>query len=185
MTDDLLTRRPHTPEEQEALQDRMSLLVGDVARASAVVELHLRQLMQALIDSKYAEVTAAGLAANELIETCAALVKINREITEAQRSECLAHLSALKPLYTRRNQLIHGLWAPAGMRTDQDEPAEALALVSKRRTATKAVNITFVEAEELARSLRETGMSIFRWVCGALLPQLQREQVTAVPEVTE
>lgn len=61
MTDDLLTRRPHTPEEQEALQDRMSLLVGDVARASAVVELHLRQLMQALIDSKYAEVTAAGL----------------------------------------------------------------------------------------------------------------------------
>lgn len=63
----------------------MSLLVGDVARASAVVELHLRQLMQALIDSKYAEVTAAGLAANELIETCAALTKINREITEAQR----------------------------------------------------------------------------------------------------
>ncbi|MFH8219200.1 Scr1 family TA system antitoxin-like transcriptional regulator [Streptomyces sp. NPDC018057] len=99
-------------------------------------------LMQALIDSKYAEVTAAGLAANELIETCAALTKINREITEAQRSECLTHLSALKSLYTRRNQLIHGLWAPAGMRTDQDEPAPTPHRLaggpSARRTAAQA-----------------------------------------------
>lgn len=184
MTDDLLSKRPHSPEEREALHDRMSLLVGDVARASADVELHLRQLMQALIDSKYAEVTAAGLAANELIETCIALAKINREITEAQRTECLAHLSTLKPLLVRRNQLVHGLWVPMGVRADDAEPHEALALISKRRTAVKAVNITFAEAEELARSLRGAGTSIFDWIGAALLSQLRRAQVTTPPEVS-
>lgn len=179
MTDDLSTRRLLTDKEGAALQDRMSLMVGKVARASAVVELHLRQLMQALIDSKYAEVTVAGLAANELIETCIALTKINREITEAQRAECLAHLSALKPLYVRRNQLIHGLWAPSGFW--DVAPDEALALVSKRRTATKAVNITFSEAEDLARSLRTVGGSIFGWIGTALRSQLRRDQVTKPP----
>lgn len=79
-------------EEMEQLQNRMSFLVGDVARASADLEFHLRQLMVSLLDSKYAEMAAAGLGANELVDMCTALVKINHEVTESQREECRAIL---------------------------------------------------------------------------------------------
>lgn len=169
-------------EEMEQLQNRMSFLVGDVARASADLEFHLRQLMVSLLDSKYAEMAAAGLGANELVDMCTALVKINHEVTESQREECRAILRAIKPLLTRRNHLVHGIWAPLHGPENEPLPDSASALVSKRRTATTAVEITFEHAEQLAEELSRTASEVFAWVCRSLLPQLRREQVTEPPE---
>ncbi|MFB0628587.1 hypothetical protein [Streptomyces sp. AB3(2024)] len=169
-------------EEMEEIQRRMSLLVGEVARQSAALEYYLRQLMTCLIDSKYAEVVAAGLGAYELIDTCTALVKINREITEAQRTECRSTLATLKPLLARRNHLVHGMWSPEHVLETEPLPSAAWALVSKRRTAVASIEISYEEAETLAYELSRAGSGVFDWICRSLLTQLRREQVTEPPE---
>ncbi|MFI1092887.1 hypothetical protein [Streptomyces sp. NPDC020917] len=165
-------------EDMEAIQKRMSSLVGEVARESATLENHLRQLMICLLDSKYAAVVAAGLGASELIDMCTALVKINREVTDTQRAECRANLATLKPLFAKRNQLVHGQWLPEHVLETEPLPDRALALVSKRRMAPTHVDISFEEAEELAYDLNRAGSEIFAWICRSLLTQLRAEQVT-------
>ncbi|MFJ4921923.1 hypothetical protein [Streptomyces sp. NPDC088725] len=169
-------------EEMEEVQQRMSLLVGEVARESAALEYYLRKLMTCLIDSKYAEVVAAGLGAHELIDTCTALVKINREITEAQRTECRSRLATLKPLLARRNHLVHGMWSPERVPETEPLPSAAWALVSKRRTAAASIEISYEEAETLAYELNRAGSGVFDWICRSLLVQLRREQATEPPE---
>ncbi|MCZ4122576.1 hypothetical protein [Streptomyces sp. H39-S7] len=169
-------------EEMEEVQQRMSLLVGEVARGSAALEYYLRRLMTCLIDSRYAEVVAAGLGANELIDMCTALVKINREITEAQRTECRSKLATLKPLLARRNHLVHGMWTPLNVPETEPLPSAAYALVSKRRTAAAVIEISYEEAETLADELYQAGSGIFDWICRTLLVQLRREQVTEPPK---
>jgi hypothetical protein len=188
MSDEILVT-PHfdklpilrSEEEMEAIQRRMSTLVGEVVRESAGLEFHLRQLMVCLLDSKYAAVVAAGLGANELIDMCTALVKINREVTDTQRAECRAKLATLKPLLVRRNQLVHGLWLPEHVLEGEPLPDRASALVSKRRTAPAHVDISFEEVEELAYELSRAGSEIFGWICGSLRAQLRAEQVTEPP----
>ncbi|MCY0940641.1 hypothetical protein [Streptomyces antarcticus] len=101
-----------------AAYDEMVAVVGKVAQASALVEVQLRQLMQTLLDSKYAKLVAAGLATGDLIDTCTALLKVNREIGEDQRGEGLELLGGLKDVLNVRNNLVHGLiavlraWSP-------------------------------------------------------------------------
>ncbi|MFE4825372.1 hypothetical protein [Streptomyces sp. NPDC056672] len=165
----------------EQLQLRMSLLVGEVARASASLEDFLRRLMTVLLDSKYGEVAAAGLGANELVDMCTALVKINREVTASQRTECRSMLGMVKPLLGRRNRLVHGVWAPEHVSVEEPLPNGAIASVSKRRSATVHVEITFEEAEELANELSSLGFDIFNWICKSLMWQLRRTQVTEPP----
>ncbi|MEV7105382.1 hypothetical protein [Streptomyces atroolivaceus] len=174
----------HSEEGMAHVHERMSLLVGKVARASAQLEFTLRQLMVSLVDSKYAETVAAGLGANELVDMCTALVKINREVTEAQREECRTRLGGIKPLLARRNQLVHGFWAPMHVAEGEPLPEGALALVSKRRTAMAVVEISFEQAEQLADELSRTQSETFSWICRSLLAQLRREQVTEPPEGT-
>ncbi|WP_328764278.1 hypothetical protein [Streptomyces sp. NBC_00272] len=179
LEDELPPLRPE--EEMEQLQLRMSLLVGEVARASASLEDFLRKLMVALLDSKYGEVAAAGLGANELVDMCTALVKINRELTGSQRADCRTMLGAVKPLLARRNRLVHGVWAPEHVSIDEPLPSAAMASVSRRRSATLHVEISFDEAEELASELSILGVEIFKWICHSLIWQLRREQVTEPP----
>ncbi|WNI16261.1 hypothetical protein [Actinacidiphila sp. ITFR-21] len=168
-------------EEMEQLQLRMSLLVGEVARASASLEDFLRTLMIALLDSKYGEVAAAGLGANELVDMCTALAKINHELTEPQRAACRSLLGTVKPLLTRRNSLVHGVWAPEHVSVEEPLPSKAIASISKRRSATVHVEISFEEAEKLAEELSKLGSEIFTWTCRSLTRQLRREQVTEPP----
>lgn len=169
-------------EEIKEIDKRMSLLVGEVARQSAALEFYLRKLMTCLIGSKYAEVVTAGLGSHELIDTSTALVKINREITEAQRIECRSKLATLKPLLARRNHLVHGMWSPEQVPETEPLPSGAWALVSKRRTAMTQVEISYEEAETLAYELNQAGSGLFDWICRSLLVQLRREQVTEPPE---
>lgn len=168
-------------EEMEQLQLRMSLLVGEVVRASASLEDFLRKLMTVLLDSKYGEMAAAGLGANELVDMCTALVKINREVTASQRTACRSMLAMVKPLLSRRNRLVHGVWAPDHVSVDEPLPNGAIARVSKRRSATVRVEITFEEAEKLASELGRLGVDIFTWICNSLMWQLRRTQVTEPP----
>jgi hypothetical protein len=122
-----------------AAYDSMITPVGQAAQASVLVELHLRQLMVALLDSKYANLVPAGLSAGDLIDTCTVLLKVNNEINGDQRTEGLALLSGLKDLLNTQSNLVHGLIAIAGdgdTRTAETAPEpviQTMALVSKRR----------------------------------------------------
>ncbi|WP_371630060.1 hypothetical protein OG892_22090 [Streptomyces sp. NBC_00341] len=167
-----------------AAYDGMITLVGQAAQASALVELHLRQLMVALLDSRYAKLVAAGLSAGDLIDTCTVLLKVNKEINGDQRTEGLALLSGLKDLLNTRNNLVHGLIAIAGdgdARTAEAAPEpviETMALVSKRRKPEALLTITKAEVEKTIKDLRERGDGILHWVVAALPSQLHRDQVT-------
>ncbi|MGW8066473.1 hypothetical protein ACVV2G_30365 [Streptomyces ziwulingensis] len=167
-----------------AAYDDMITLVGQAAQASALVELHLRQLMVALLDSRYAKLVAAGLSAGDLIDTCTVLLKVNKEINSDQRTEGLALLSGLKDLLNTRNNLVHGLIAIASdsdTRTAETAPEpviETMALVSKRRRPELLLTITKAEAEKTVKDLRERGDGILHWVVAALPAQLHRDQVT-------
>ncbi|MEU1318485.1 hypothetical protein [Streptomyces tibetensis] len=107
---------------------------------------------------------------------------LNREITEAQRTECRARLATLKPLLARRNHLVHGMWWPERVPETEPLPSAAWALVSKRRTAAASIEISYEDAETLAFELNRAGSGVFDWICRSLLVQLRREQVTEPPE---
>ncbi|MEU8640384.1 MULTISPECIES: hypothetical protein [unclassified Streptomyces] len=168
--------RPLSDEEFDAATTRHRVLVGHVAQASAIVELNLRRLMTALLDSKYAGLVSAGLSMSDLIETCLILTKVNQEIKEDQRTEIRETLSALKPAIVTRNHLVHGLWYPFAEKTGEIEE-DPLALVSKRRAGDKVVVISYDAAEELAKTLTDLGMRLFRWTFDVLPAQARREQV--------
>ncbi|MET9654599.1 hypothetical protein ABZZ44_30615 [Streptomyces sp. NPDC006460] len=169
-------RRQLTEEELAEASQRHWILVGRVAQASAAVELYLRQLMTALLDSKYAGLVAAGLSMSDLIENCLVLAKVNEEISDDQRAEIRDLLTALKPAVVTRNQLIHGLWVPHAGRTEGvEEPP--IALTSKRRTGQKAVLISYAEAEQLGQTLNSVGYKIFNWALSILRDQALRRQV--------
>ncbi|MFI5637221.1 hypothetical protein ACIA8H_07310 [Streptomyces goshikiensis] len=168
--------RELTDEESAAATARHQMLIGRVAQSSAIVELHLRQLMTGLLDSKYAGLVAAGLGMNDLIETSLALVKANEEITEAQRAEIRGLLLRLKPAVVIRNHLVHGLWVPyGGVRAEGDDAP--LALISKRRTGDKAIAVSYEAAEDVDRELGEVGRAIFEWTFKVLRKQARRRQV--------
>ncbi|WP_405948947.1 hypothetical protein OG588_22920 [Streptomyces prunicolor] len=169
--------------ESAAYHD-MITLVGRAAQASSLVELHLRQLMTALLDSKYAELVAAGLSASDLIETCTVLLKVNKEINDDQRTEGLALLSGLRDLLNARNHLVHGIIATMRGDTDSGETApepviQTMALVSKRRKPDTLLTITKDEAEKTIEDLRERGTGILQWLGATLPAQLRRNQVTS------
>ncbi|MFB7271646.1 hypothetical protein [Streptomyces sp. NPDC056244] len=168
-------------EAEGAVYREMIAVVGEVAQASASLELQLRQLMATLLDSKYARLVAAGLGVSELIDTCTALMKVNQEVTEDARSEGLSLLAGLKDVINTRNQLVHGLIATHSPgRHEADEPVvQTVALVSKRRKPEAMVFITKSEAEETTRKLHDRSSGILHWAVTYLPGPLRRDQVTA------
>jgi hypothetical protein len=166
-----------SPEESEAAQNRHSLLVGQVARASASAEHRMRLLMIGLLDSKYAEVVASGLGMSELIETCKVLVKVNQEISDSQRARITQLLVTLGELMPKRNHLVHGMWAPFEEWRADETPPEPVAFVSKRRSAMREVEISYEAAEQLATDLRRVGSDIFDWTFSAIREAARRTQV--------
>jgi len=165
-----------TAEEEMAALRRHWLIIGQVAQMSATAELHLRQLMVGLLDSQYAQIVAAGLAITELIDTCSALAKANRDMGDEERTEILGLLSELKGLLPLRNHLVHGLWIPYGDVHIGPEVAP-MALISKRRTEMKTIPIAYETAQAIADDLNRVGRSIFNWTIKVLLTQINREQV--------
>ncbi|MCD7439021.1 hypothetical protein K4B79_12375 [Streptomyces lincolnensis] len=161
----------------------MIAVVGRVAQASARLELQLRQLMQTLLDSKYARLVAAGLAAGELIDTCTVLLRVNKEISEDQRTEGLDLLAGLKEVLGVRNNLVHGLIAMSGSGLhdlEAPEPVvETIALVSKRRKPELMVTVTVADAEKTIEDLHKRADGILRWVATYLPGPLNREQVVS------
>jgi hypothetical protein len=170
----------HRGIRKDAHRDMM-VAVGEVAQASAVVELHLRQLLVTLVDSKYGELVAAGLGAGELIDICTVLLKVNKEIGDEERTEGLGLLSGLKELLNTRNNLVHGIIANHHDRpTAAEDPIiQTVALVSKRRKPMALVTIGQAEAEKTAGELRERGAAIINWAVTHLPAQLNRRQITS------
>ncbi|MER5763485.1 hypothetical protein [Streptomyces sp. NPDC002082] len=161
-----------------AAYDEMVAVVGRVAQASALVEAQLRQLMQTLLDSKCAKLVAAG----DLIDTCTALLKVNREIGEEQRVEGLALLGGLKDVVNVRNNLVHGLIAVSGAGLHDLEVVrpvvETVAIVSKRRKPEAFVTVTMADAEGAIEELHRRADGLLRWAATYLPGPLHRDQVT-------
>jgi hypothetical protein len=146
-------RRGLSKAELAAVRERNWSLVGRVAQESASIELHLRSLMITLIDSKYAEIIAAGQGASDLIENCTALIRANEEIDEQVRERGLELLRSLKPLFTQRNNLVHAPWFTS---LHESSLTEALSLVSKRRTPPRPTLVNYAEVEKLCSDLNAT-----------------------------
>ncbi len=169
-------------EASSARYDEMVGLVGQVAQASAALELQLRQLMSTLVDSKYAELVAAGLSASDLINTCIALLQVSKEIDDSARAEGLGLLAGLPDLFGTRNNLVHGMIATRS--NEHEDPSselviETVALISKRRKPAQMLTISSSTAKATAIELRDRSTKILGW-CSRYLPgQLRRKQISS------
>jgi hypothetical protein len=161
---------------REEADQRRHLVVGEVAQNSALLELRLRQLLTALIDSKYAGLVSAGMSMSDLMDNCRALAAINEEIETQERDEILDTLGQLKPVVTLRNNLVHGLWVPRVGATNEYE-TPSVALISKRRAGNKAVEIPYDLAQRTAFDLALLGRQIYDWTFRVLHAQANRPQV--------
>ncbi|MBY8866672.1 hypothetical protein [Streptomyces sennicomposti] len=143
-------RRILSEAEQKSARERRWSLVGRVAQESASVEMCLRSLMVKLLNSKYADIIAAGQSATDLIENCIALVQANEEINDQTRERGLELLRSLKPLFAQRNNVVHAPWFASSY---EESLTEALSLVSKRRALPRATVVNYAEVEKLCNDL--------------------------------
>lgn len=160
--------------ELAVLRERHKSLLGDVAQNSAYVEMHLRGMMIALLDSKYAGIVAAVQSASDLVENCIALMQANQEIGDAERERGLELLRSLKPLFAQRNNVVHAPWFPS---MHEDALTEAVSLVSKRRAPTRPMPINYAEVEKLSAALNQAVGAIWDWTHGELGAAARRPQV--------
>ncbi|MFC9643528.1 hypothetical protein ACFTZF_34015 [Streptomyces mirabilis] len=169
-------------EDQAAACYGMEALVGEVAQASAHLELQLRNLMEAPLDSKHASLVAAGLAVGDLIDTYTVLLKVNKEINEAQRAEGLALLSGLKDLLNTRHNLVHGVVAIGEPPSDEAFPEPVIQIatvVSKRRKPETSITVTKTDSEKTVKELTKRAHAILHWAAENLPDQLHRHQINS------
>ena len=160
--------------EREAVRERHWSLVGQVAQNSASVEMCLRSLMIALLDSKYAGIIAAGQNASDLIENCIALIQANQEISDEAREQGIDLLRSLKPLFTQRNNVVHAPWFPSAR---EDALTEAISMVSKRRAPMRPTLVNYADVEKLSTALNQAIGKLWEWTHGELGAAARRPQV--------
>lgn len=150
-------------------------LLGQVVEAGALVELHLRQLFCALLDTPYAGVVAAGESVDNLINNCLALLQVRAGVSDEDRSIAEEALKQVKALMPQRNGLVHGMWL--GFGGSESATRDPLLIVSRRRKADNVESRSHEEVEKLISNLSQQGSAIFNWTFRVLPSALRREQV--------
>jgi hypothetical protein len=84
--------------------------LGQVVENAAVMEISLRMVFCALVDSKYAAVVADYEETHTLIENCAALTRHRRDLADDQRAAIHAALKECRKVNSERNRLVHDAW---------------------------------------------------------------------------
>jgi hypothetical protein len=74
----------------------------------------LRAGFCSLVGSKYAAVVAGGQGAQWLIDSCKAVARVHREISDDDRAAIIAALRRCSAANQRRNVLVHSLKAAGG-----------------------------------------------------------------------
>ncbi|MGW6721665.1 hypothetical protein [Streptomyces sp. NPDC054995] len=151
------------------------ILIGRAVEAGAVVELHLRQLFCALLDTPYAGVVAAGESVDNLVHNCTALLKVHSGVPRESRERVEVNLKNVRNLMGERNALAHGLWL--GQEVEEGDEGEPLLIVSKRRKADDVRVRTHADVEKLIVELRAQGEAIFRWTLEVLPDGIRRQQI--------
>src|SRR5580698_4712747 len=98
-------------ERPAAVQSERRAALGLVIEWSAIMEEILRTSFCSLVGSKYAAVLAAGQGAEWLVESCKAVVKVHREISDDEKGAIKAALDQCSAVNKRRNTLVHGVKA--------------------------------------------------------------------------
>jgi hypothetical protein len=163
----------HAPVDED--EQRYAAL-GRLVEAASSLEAGLRSTFCALVGSKYATIAAAGRSVDDLIETCSALTKANREISEPGRDEILSALRRAKPANARRNRLVHDVWvfghpdgAPRLMKStrgDHTLPITSTSVAEVEQLSQTLLGIEFDLHDALVREVgpeRATIESQLRW----------------------
>lgn len=88
----------------------MLAAIGEVAAESAAVDEKLRDVFGLLMESRYAQVIAAGEDTNRLVELCSRLAAYNERITDADLEVFQAICKAAQEVRPYRNALVHSTW---------------------------------------------------------------------------
>ncbi|MFD8237962.1 hypothetical protein [Streptomyces albidoflavus] len=172
---DAQSKRAEAKERRAVEARERHILIGRAVEAGARVELHLRQLFCALLDTPYAGVVAAGESVDNLVNNCTALLKVHSGVPRDSRERVEANLKNVRNLMSERNALAHGLWLGQGAgEGDQREP---ILLVSKRRKAEDVRVRTRAEVEKLAADLQAEATAIFEWTLKVLPDGIRRQQI--------
>lgn len=145
------------------------MALGGLVQASSQLEMSLRMLYCALLDSKYATVTAAGQNASWLIENCRATAKRRSDLTEPQQTQILELLGCAATAMEQRNRFVHDVW---GWGVDS-----SFLLRSKR--GEHALGTKAVSTDDIAATVRELTMCTVRimfW-SGDALPESHMMEV--------
>lgn len=152
---------PYTPSDDGI---RQLVALGGLVQASSQLEMSLRMLYCALLESKYAAVTAAGQNASWLIENCRATARRRSDLTEPQQTQILELLGHAATAMEQRNRFVHDVWGSGGdssflLRSKRGDHALVTKAVSTDNIAATvreltrcAVRITFWSGDALPKS---------------------------------
>jgi hypothetical protein len=132
------------PTSDDGIRELVAL--GGLVQASSPLEMTLRMLYCALLDSKYAAVTSAGQNASWLNENCRAIAKRRSDLTEAQLTKILELLGHAAAAMEQRNRFVHDVW---GSGVDDS----SFLLRSKR--GDHALGKKAVSTDDIAATVRE------------------------------
>lgn len=141
---------------------RRLVALGGLVRASSLLEMNLRRLYCALIDSKYAAITAAGQSVSWLVENCRVTARRRLDLTDSQRAEVVQLLNrAGDVMEKRRNRFVHDVWASGD---------ESVLLLRSKRGNYKLDQLR-ITTDEIAAAAQEIGKchaDIISWMSRAL-----------------
>jgi hypothetical protein len=122
-----------------------------------MLDYQLRVLYCALMQSKYASMTAAGQMTGWLLSSCGALVKRRDQLTDDQRETLETVLVRAKAAAEERNRFVHDVWAIGSQERELMRGKRGSHVISREP-------ITLQRLLDAGGELEACSLSVIRWL---------------------